>query len=223
MRETWFGPEAVPDYGWSDPAAENSHRYLERTLLAALHDCASQRGMPLKSLRLFDAGCGNGALLRRLQPLVRECAGCDASESGTRIARAAGPTIRIEQLSVYDDLRERFGGDWDIVVATEVIEHLYAPRQFISRALSLLAPTGHLVLSTPYHGYLKNLALALCNGFDRHWNALWDGGHIKFWSYRTLTALLAEQGLNRFSFRGAGRLPLLWKSMIITASRGDAR
>jgi 2-polyprenyl-3-methyl-5-hydroxy-6-metoxy-1,4-benzoquinol methylase len=217
MSERLQNAEAIPDYGWSDSEGEGSHQYLERSVLAALADCAAQRGVPLSSLRVFDAGCGNGALLRRLRPLVRECAGCDASDSGVAIARAADPAIRVERLSVYDDLRACFGGDWDIVIATEVIEHLYSPREFVARARALLSPQGHLLLTTPYHGYLKNLALAACDGFDRHWTALWDGGHIKFWSYRTLTTLLAEQGFGRFAFRGAGRLPGLWKSMVVTA------
>jgi 2-polyprenyl-6-hydroxyphenyl methylase/3-demethylubiquinone-9 3-methyltransferase len=209
--------DSIPDYGWSDPAGEESHAYLGPAVLRALQSCAEARHRSLSSLRVFDAGCGNGALLRRLLPLVQECAGCDASDSGTRTARAENPTIRVERLSVYDDLKMSFGGGWDVVVATEVIEHLYAPREFVARARELLVAGGHLILTTPYHGYLKNLALAIFNRLDRHWTALWDGGHIKFWSYRTLTSLLAEQGFDEFTFRGAGRMPGLWKSMVVTA------
>lgn len=58
---------------------------------------------------------------------------------------------------------------------------------------------------------------------DAHFTALWDHGHIKFWSRRTLGALLAEAGLEVTGFQGAGRAPLLWKSMVVAArplSRG---
>ena len=65
------------------------------------------------------------------------------------------------------------------------------------------------------HGYLKNLALAICGGMDRHYTALWDGGHIKFWSKGTITKLLSEQGFQLDEFTGCGRLPYFWKSMII--------
>ena len=43
------------------------------------------------------------------------------------------------------------------------------------------------MLSTPYHGYLKNLALAVSGRMDRHFTALHVGGHIKFFSIETLT------------------------------------
>jgi hypothetical protein len=54
---------------------------------------------------------------------------------------------------------------------------------------------------------------------DNHYSALWDGGHIKFWSRSTLTTLLQEHGFRVIRFEGAGRVPLLWKSMIVTAQR----
>ena len=50
------------------------------------------------------------------------------------------------------------------------------------------------MVTTPYNGYLKNVALAVSGSMDRHWTVLWDGGHIKFWSQKTLAALLLEHG-----------------------------
>jgi hypothetical protein len=50
---------------------------------------------------------------------------------------------------------------------------------------------------------------------DKHFTALWDGGHIKFWSKRTLYQLLNENGFKVMKFIGCGRFPLLWKSMLI--------
>lgn len=76
---------------------------------------------------------------------------------------------------------------------------------------------GEIIISTPYHGYLKNLVISLLNGWDKHFTALWDGGHIKFWSRKTLTQLLEEFGFEIVAFKGSGRLPYLWKSMFIKA------
>jgi 2-polyprenyl-6-hydroxyphenyl methylase/3-demethylubiquinone-9 3-methyltransferase len=119
--------------------------------------------------------------------------------------------------SAYDDLRQHFGEVFDACVCVEVIEHLYDPRAFVDRVLQVLRPGGLFILSTPYHGYLKNLALAITGKMDSHYTTLWDGGHIKFWSRATLTTLLQERGFQVIRFEGAGRVPLLWKSMIITA------
>ena len=81
------------------------------------------------------------------------------------------------------------------------------------------APGGVAIISTPYHGYLKNLALAVSGRLDRHFTALWDHGHIKFWSIETLSKLLREAGFNRLEFRRVGRIPPLAKSMIAIARR----
>ena len=100
-----------------------------------------------------------------------------------------------------------------------MIEHLYEPRKFVAGCYAALKPGGRFIVSTPYHGYLKNLSIALLNGCDQHANPLGDGGHIKFWSRRTLSALLRGFGFCNLQFRGAGRLPLLWKSMVMAADR----
>lgn len=211
------GNTSIPDYGWHTGEAERSHDYLQPVVLSALRACRPLGG---RAARVFDAGCGNGALLHKLRLSGYEVAGCDASESGVAQARRlCGEGVQVERLSVYEDLQERFGGQWDAVISTEVIEHLYAPRDFVRQVERLLAPGGYLILSTPYHGYLKNLALATSGALDKHFTALWDGGHIKFWSYRTLTALLGEFGFGDFQLLGAGRLPWLWKSMVVVARK----
>jgi 2-polyprenyl-3-methyl-5-hydroxy-6-metoxy-1,4-benzoquinol methylase len=207
---------AIPDYGWDGQDAPGSQTYL---LPGILREIESLK-FGSNSVRVFDAGCGNGTLLRALHNHGYVVAGCDASASGVNQARlSCGANVRVEQLSVYDELEATFGNNWDVVIGTEVIEHLYSPRIFLRQALRLLRPGGMLVLSTPYHGYLKNLVLAATGKLDAHFTALWDGGHIKFWSYRTLTQLLKEFELNDFKFVGAGRIPGLWKSMIVTCRK----
>ena len=58
--------------------------------------------------------------------------------------------------------------NFDVAIATEVIEHLVTPFNLPRFAKQLLRPGGHLIISTPYHGYLKNLILALTNRWDAH-------------------------------------------------------
>ena len=105
------------------------------------------------------------------------------------------------------------------IISLEVVEHVYAPRDWARTLFNLTAPGGTAVVSTPYHGYLKNLAIALTNGFDTHFTALWDHGHIKFWSRATLTSLLEEAGFSVTGFARVGRIPALAKSMILVAQR----
>jgi 2-polyprenyl-6-hydroxyphenyl methylase/3-demethylubiquinone-9 3-methyltransferase len=211
--------DSVPEHFYGRAEACCSHAYLLPPVLSAIDDFRREQGDPGGDLRVLDAGCGNGFLAGRLAARGWRVAACDASESGIEVARRAYATVDFEVLSVYDDLVGRFGSGWDVVVSTEVIEHLYGPRAFVGRVRELLRPGGLFVVSTPYHGYLKNLALAVAGSMDDHFTALWDGGHIKFWSYRTLRTLLGESGFSRFEFRGAGRLPWLWKSMVVSCRK----
>ena len=169
--------------------------------------------------RVLDAGCGNGNLSARIAAQGFAVSAFDASTSGVEHAQRAFPGVHFRVASAYDDLRTQFDNVFDACVCVEVIEHLYDPRAFVSRVCEVLRPGGLFVVTTPYHGYLKNLALAITGGTDNHYSALWDGGHIKFWSRSTLTTLLQEHGFRVIRFEGAGRVPLLWKSMIVTAQR----
>ena len=78
----------------------------------------------------------------------------------------------------------------------------------------LLEPDGVGIISTPYHGYWKNLVLAMTGKLDTHFTALWDGGHIKFFSIKTLSELIQETGFDRLQFYRLGRIPILGKSMV---------
>jgi 2-polyprenyl-6-hydroxyphenyl methylase/3-demethylubiquinone-9 3-methyltransferase len=173
-------------------------------------------------LRVLDVGCGNGAMAAEF--LRRGCrvTGVDLSREGVEVARAAYPTARFEVMEAGQDILARLGEDpYDLVISTETIEHLYDPRSYAEGCFAATRPGGHFLISTPYHGYAKNLVLSLLNQWDAHIDPFWRGGHIKLWSYRTLARLLRESGFTDIRFRGAGRVPYLWKSMVLSAVRPE--
>ena len=146
--------------------------------------------------------------------------GTDASITGIEIAKKNHPErfylqdINSGELPI--ELKDVY---FDTIISTEVIEHLYNPRGYIKFCKQVLMRNGggELIISCPYHGYLKNLVLAITGKFDIHFTVLWNGGHIKFWSRKTLTQLLVEFGFDVTEFKGSGRFPYLWKSMFIKA------
>jgi 2-polyprenyl-3-methyl-5-hydroxy-6-metoxy-1,4-benzoquinol methylase len=172
--------------------------------------------------RVVDIGCGNGALCHELAKRGYEVVGCEPSAESLRFAQDAAPQLVFHEVGVDDDPSTIGNESFDVAIATEVIEHLVKPRNLPRFAKQLLRPGGHLIISTPYHGYLKNLILALTNRWDAHLNPFWDGGHIKFWSRKTLSQLLNETGFSVIRFIGAGRLPFLWKSIIVVAQKPEA-
>ena len=192
-------------YGWQDSRNPGSLDYILPCLVRLLED--------IKARKVLDLGCGNGATTAAMREHGFDVVGCEPDDEGVAIARARGGAFH--QLGVYDDPGELVREAFDAVVCTEVIEHLYLPRHLFGFAGKVLAPGGHLVVSTPYHGYLKNLVLSLTGKWDSHFMALHDGGHIKFWSRATLEALFREQGFEVTGFCGVGRSPGLWKSMLV--------
>jgi 2-polyprenyl-3-methyl-5-hydroxy-6-metoxy-1,4-benzoquinol methylase len=144
----------------------------------------------------------------------------DSSRQGIDAARRQFPGARWEVLAAESDILQTLNElPFDLVVSTEVIEHLYAPRDWARACFASLKPGGRLICTTPYHGYLKNIMLSIFNKWDSHADPLWDGGHIKLWSRKSLGRLLTEVGLRELQFRGAGRFPYLWMAMAMSGEK----
>lgn len=197
------------DYGYQSADSNWTDSYLLPPLRRML-------GLPRGPI--LDIGCGNGAIARALLEDGYDVYGIDASKSGIEIANVRAPgrfflhDVAVGRLP--DALADK---RFMTVISTEVITHLYAPRGLIDFARRILVEDGELIVSTPYHGYFKNLALAVSGKLDAHFTVLWDGGFIKFFSRRTLEQMLREQDFVVTDFAGAGRSLFLWKSMLVKA------
>jgi 2-polyprenyl-3-methyl-5-hydroxy-6-metoxy-1,4-benzoquinol methylase len=203
----------VGSYGWTSKDAPESCTYLTPRIETILRRLGVQR--------VLDIGAGNGTLCGHLSRMGWQVCGLEYDREGVEIARRGHPGIPFYNYALQDDPQQLLAQEspFDAVISTEVVEHLFAPHLLPIYAAAVLRPGGYLIVSTPYHGYLKNLALSVLGKWDQHHTALWHGGHIKFWSRRTLSQLLADNGFGVIGFSGVGRLPFLWKSMILVARR----
>lgn len=204
----------ISGYNYDTSELNDSHDYL----LPAVHPLLGSLNLDKKDKRLFELGCGNGSVANNLSLRGWDVSGVDPSEEGIKHAQASYPDLNLYKGSAYDNLTEQYG-KFPVVLSLEVVEHVYAPRDYARTVFELLAPGGTAIISTPYHGYLKNLAMALTGKMDNHFTALWDNGHIKFWSMATLTELLKEAGFVDVRYERVGRVPSLAKSMIAIARK----
>ena len=204
----------ISGYRYTHSGLNTSHDIL----LPAVQRLLDSLNLPPAKRRLFELGCGNGSVANVLTQLGWDVTGVDPSTEGIAQAQAAYPELKLATGSAYDDLAGQYDR-FPVVLSLEVVEHVYAPRDYARTLFDLLSGGGTAILSTPYHGYWKNLALALTGKMDAHFTALWDHGHIKFWSRRTLSELLREAGFVDIRFERVGRVPALAKSMIAVARK----
>lgn len=199
-------PLIAEAYGWESAGAEQSHSYLLKPVLNAIQKYHINS--------LLDIGTGNGATLPIWLSQDIKVAAMEPDEEGYEFSKQHS-RADVRRLGVGDKIPDEWVNAFDAAVSLEVVEHLFNPHQLVDTIWQSLKSNGIVIISTPYHGYLKNLALAAVGKWDYHHHPTRVGGHIKFWSRKTLTELFVGKGFTELSFEGAGRLPFLWKSMII--------
>lgn len=206
------------EYQYHNNQPEHHHAYLIKPLLEIISETVSHPPQNSQKLRILDIGCGNGSLSNLIAQHGYEVVGIEESESGVKFANQTFPDCRFIQGSIYNLPDKELGEKFDIVIAAEVIEHLFYPKELVKNAKKFLKPNGCLILTTPYHGYFKNLILAVSGKMDKHFTSLWDGGHIKFFSVTTMKELLALENYTNINFKFAGRFPYFWKSMLCSST-----
>lgn len=202
-------------YKWVNGEHCDSHDYLLPILLNELQLLGY-------TSTAFDLGCGNGSIAIAVKSKGWLVSGIDPSEDGIRYAKESDPAIDLHVGSAYEDLPAKFG-KFPVVYSLEVVEHIYSPRTYAKTLVNLMEDGGTAIVSTPFHGYWKNLVMALTGKMDAHFTALWDHGHIKFWSVKTLTQLFAEVGLEVVRVHRVGRIPTLAKSMILVLKKVSSK
>ena len=209
LQRSWGEPSRLPING---EAGAQLAALVERII-------SQQRGVHT----ICDLGCGGGYLGSRLGSHGFKVTGIDASDTllASAIEHHASDRVTFAR-GVFGELDAIApAGAFDLVVSVDVIEHLFQPTQLMRDAHRLLRRDGRLVLGTPYHGYLKNLAISLLGKWDSHHHVHFDGGHIKYFSVRTLSAMLEREGFEVERLHYFGRAPGLWKNMIAVARKRE--
>ncbi len=160
--------------------------------------------------RVLDVGCGEGWFTAALGEANREAVGIDVAEEPLRRARTREPGLDLRRVPAEGAWPSLPDVSFDAVWAGEVIEHVADTASWLSEVRRVLRSGGALVLSTPAHELLTRLALGLSGrAFAAHFDPRSD--HLRFYTRRTLVALLEDFGFERIQTRAVGgaigRLP----------------
>ena len=198
------------EYHWQQNHITPGHFYIDPVVMRLIKQQRPEN--------VLDLGCGNGVLTKKIADEGIPVVGVDPSESGVLGAKEMFPNLDFRVCGVYDDPACAALDKFDLVVAEEVVEHLYYPDELLKFSRKVLKPNGKLIITTPYYGYLRNLLLAIFNRWDHHLTPLWDHGHIKLFSKKTMQGLLERNQFEIKEFHGAGNVPYLWRNMVVVAS-----
>jgi 2-polyprenyl-3-methyl-5-hydroxy-6-metoxy-1,4-benzoquinol methylase len=128
---------------------------------------------------LLDVGCGGGFFVQAATEAGWRAVGMDVSLQGHEPTRLV--------LAHAEEAPFR-NGQFGVMTAYDVLEHVFCPRTFLTEAHRLLAPGGILLIETPnMAGWLPRL-LGSKHPFVR------PPDHLTFFTASTLSALLEQTG-----------------------------
>lgn len=176
------------DSGYSDTSYADQELALSATfkrLIRNLHK------LKLTGGSLLEIGCGYGYLLKEAKDYFSLRVGTDFSAQGARLAAANADKVYeggIEQIPFTDQ--------FDCVVATHVIEHIYQPLEFVKQLMSRAKSGGTIVLAAPDMGGMLRKVMG------HRWASFKIPEHVIYFDAATLASLMREAGLIDI-----GRLP----------------
>jgi 2-polyprenyl-3-methyl-5-hydroxy-6-metoxy-1,4-benzoquinol methylase len=133
--------------------------------------------------RVLDVGCALGFFLETALDAGLDVHGIDTSAAAVaRIEPRFGPRVRCLSVEALAARGERF----DVVFASDVLEHVTTPHAFVAAVARLLAPRGHLICITPNErGWLARLS-------GTRWVSRKIPEHVVLYGPRTVRRALGE-------------------------------
>ena len=149
-----------------------------------------------RGLRVLDLGCGggyNGALLKRAG--AREVVGVELHAGTAAQARKRLDAVVQGDLA-HLDLAQLGDEPFDVILASDVLEHLAQPEEVLARALTRLRPGGAVVVSLPNVAHVVVFANLLMKRWPRRSSGIFDRTHLRFFAKRDMVRLLEGAGLH---------------------------
>jgi 2-polyprenyl-3-methyl-5-hydroxy-6-metoxy-1,4-benzoquinol methylase len=149
------------------------------------------------SKRVLEIGCGPGSITKVLaQQGQCQVTGIELDPAAIEKATPFCDTI------IQGDLNDT---EWphlvdnmplfDVVVAADVLEHLYNPWTTLKQMAPLIKPNGCLVISLPHVGHAVVASCLITGNFEyRDWGLL-DRTHIRFFGLKNIEELFAQADL----------------------------
>jgi SAM-dependent methyltransferase len=162
--------------------------------------------------RALDLGCGTGTFTAMLADAGASAIGVEVAEAALRRARAAHPELDL-RLTPLDGPLPFDDRAFDLVWASEVIEHIAYTKRWLAEVRRVLVPGGRLLITTPNHPR----AAIMLHGLEPYSQPF--GDHLHLYTRRSLAEALEELGFERVEVHAAAGPPLLKRLLLARAMR----
>jgi 2-polyprenyl-3-methyl-5-hydroxy-6-metoxy-1,4-benzoquinol methylase len=142
--------------------------------------------------RILDIGCATGYLGNILKKNNNYVVGFDISKSAIKNAKKI--LHKAYQLNIETD-KFPYLEKFDLIILSEVIEHLFQPQLTLKRIIKLLKPNGLLLITTPNFLYWGNRILFLKGNFSYSNQGIFDESHLHFFTDKSLKKIMIQNNL----------------------------
>jgi 2-polyprenyl-3-methyl-5-hydroxy-6-metoxy-1,4-benzoquinol methylase len=149
-----------------------------------------------KAKKVLEIGSGPGSITRLLSEL-NACKVTALEIDPDAIEKVKSFCEAVHPADLNDVAWPKILGSekFEVVVAADVLEHLYVPLQALTAMRHLIQPDGYIVISLPHVGHAAIVACLLQEDFEyRDWGLL-DRTHIRFFGIKNIQSLFADAGL----------------------------
>lgn len=163
---------------------------------------------------VLDVGCGNGHLLYQLRTRFKKLVGLEYSPHRLEQAKINLSEFGFEGvLGTAEDMKLVGSGSVDCVVSADTIEHIPDVYASAKELFRVLRPGGLLVINTPNVAFIKKRILLALGRFPSTsqpneglgGDIIFDGGHLHYFTFRSLSLLLERAGFVIEARIGYGR------------------
>jgi ubiquinone/menaquinone biosynthesis C-methylase UbiE len=162
--------------------------------------------------RVLDLGCGVGRFSALAAASGASTTGVDVAEAALERARQAYAELDF-RLVPFDGPLPLDDNSFDLVWASEVIEHVADTASWLSEVRRVLVPRGRLLITTPAHGRLR----LLLHGIERYSDP--QGDHLHLYTARSLRGLLGEFGFAELTVGALSGPPFLHRTLCARSLR----
>ncbi len=147
-----------------------------------------------KGSRLLEVGTAEGYLGRAMKELgFTYLTGLEADPAYAETARPFYSEMIHSDLESWRPTPSM--GPFDLILCADVLEHLKDPWSTLEKLRNLLSADGHLILSIPNSGHWWMRLNLLIGRFPLEDRGLFDRGHLRFFTWKTLRQMVEQAGL----------------------------